>query len=186
MKSPYDPENEIEEDPFFIVGMRRSGTTLLRSMLSVHPNIVVSRETHFLSKWWERYRYLDLNNTDNFESFWENFSASDRFLKIVADPPLVKARILASNPIDLKTIFTSIMQVLASTMNKPRWAEKTPKHYKYVHVLLDWYPQARIIWMLRDPRAVAASTVERWKKRTVEDCAAEWRESVLSFQEQWL
>ena len=40
--------------------------------------------------------------------------------------------------------------------------------------------------MLRDPRAVAASTVERWKKRTVEDCAAEWRESVLSFQEQWL
>ena len=185
MNSLNNRENEIDKGPIFIVGMRRSGTTLLRSMLSVHPKIVVSRETHFLSKWWERYRHLDLNKTDNFEAFWENFSASDRFPKVVADPPLVKERILASNQIDLKTIFTSIMQVLASTMNKPRWAEKTPRHYRYVHVLLDWYPQARIIWMLRDPRAVVASTVERWKNNTVEDCAVEWRESILSFQEQW-
>jgi hypothetical protein len=185
MKSLNNRENELDRGPIFIVGMPRSGTTLLRSMLSVHPQIVVSRETHFLPKWWKRYRHLDLNNIDNFEAFWEDFSASDRFPKVVADPPLVKEQILASNQIDLKTIFTSIMQVLASTMNKPRWVEKTPTHYKYLHLLLDWYPQARIIWMLRDPRAVVTSTIDRWHNKTVEDCAAKWSESVLSFQEQW-
>ena len=177
--------SENNQGPIFIVGMPRSGTTLMRSMLSVHPNIAVSRETHFFPQWWKRYRKIDLNNLDNFAAFWQEYSASDRFPKVVIDPPLVKEKILASGNIDLKTIFTCIMEVLAAKINKPRWAEKTPVHYKYLHILLDWYPQARIIWMLRDPRSVVASTLERWQKTPVDGCAEKWSASILDFQQRW-
>ncbi len=34
--------------PFFIVGTGRSGTTLLRKLLSAHPAVHVPKETHFL------------------------------------------------------------------------------------------------------------------------------------------
>lgn len=178
-------QNKISTRPIFIVGMPRSGTTLMRSMLSVHPNLAVSRETHFFPKWWERYQNTDLNNLDNFEAFWQEYSASDRFPKVVVDPPLVKEKILATNNIDLKTIFNCIMEVLAAKMDKPRWVEKTPDHYKYLDKILNWYPQAKVIWMLRDPRAVVASTLKRWPKTPVAVRVKEWSDSIVIFQQKW-
>ena len=177
--------NKTSDNPIFIVGMPRSGTTLMRSMLSVHPNLAVSRETHFFPKWWERYQKTDLNNLDNFEAFWQEFSDHNRFPKIVIDPTLIKAKILAADEINLKTIFNTMMEVLAATMNKPRWVEKTPDHYKYLDQILDWYPQAQIIWMLRDPRAVIASTLQRWPKTPVDVRTKQWSDSIVLFQQKW-
>ena len=38
-----------ERDPFpFVVGMNRSGTTLLRMMLDAHPRLTIPPETHFV------------------------------------------------------------------------------------------------------------------------------------------
>lgn len=177
--------NKTSDRPIFIVGMPRSGTTLMRSILSVHPNLAVSRETHFFPKWWKRYRDVDLTNLDNFEAFWQEFSQSDRFPKIVVDPPLVKEKILATNNINLKTIFNTMMEVLAAKMEKPRWVEKTPDHYKYLDKILDWYPQAKVIWMLRDPRAVMASTLKRWSKTPVDVRTQQWSNSIILFQQKW-
>ena len=36
------------EAPFFIVGVPRSGTTLLRQMLRGHPRLAIPRESHFV------------------------------------------------------------------------------------------------------------------------------------------
>lgn len=185
MNNSNNQEDKISKSPIFIVGMPRSGTTLMRSMFSVHPNLVVSRETHFFPDWWERYQNTDLNNLDNFEAFWQEYSVSKRFPKVVVDPPLVKEKILAAKNIDLKTIFNCMMEVLATKMDKPRWVEKTPDHYKYLDKILDWYPQAKVIWMLRDPRAVIASTLKRWPKTPVDVRAKQWSSSIIMFQQKW-
>ena len=38
-----------EREPFpFVVGMNRSGTTLLRMMLDAHPDLTIPPETHFV------------------------------------------------------------------------------------------------------------------------------------------
>jgi hypothetical protein len=34
---------------------------------------------------------------------------------------------------------------------------KTPDHYKHLDTLFDWFPDARVVFMIRDPRGVVAS-----------------------------
>lgn len=139
------------KSPIFIVGMPRSGTTLISAMISAHSSIAISPESHFISYWMKKYSKLDLN------LFWEKFSGSKRFSYFGIDAKKTIARILSEDNYTYSTIFTSILQEYANKLGKSRWGEKTPDHRLYIDLLLQWYPQARIIYMIRDPRAVCAS-----------------------------
>ena len=172
--------------PIFIVGVPRSGTTLITSMLSAHPRIAISPETHFLNYWMQRYSHLDVRVPQDFKIFWQALNESERFSYFGVSPEATLARIQAHNELDYKTIFTSMLQEYALKMKKPRWGEKTPKHYKYVNRLLEWYPEARVIWMLRDPRAVVASLLKvDWADSHDYVNSERWSHSLRSFEQQW-
>ncbi|NEQ53441.1 MAG: sulfotransferase, partial [Leptolyngbya sp. SIO3F4] len=68
-----------DERPIFIVGMPRSGTTLLTTILSAHPRIAISPESHFLAYWVPKYQHLKLENPNEFQQFWQVLSQSKRF-----------------------------------------------------------------------------------------------------------
>ena len=68
--------NTKNDAPIFIVGMARSGTTLLRSILNSHPNIAIPRETTFFYLVEE---YLKATKVSSFskqevEKFWNWYS----------------------------------------------------------------------------------------------------------------
>ncbi len=46
--------------------------------------------------------------------------------------------------------------------NKSRFGEKTPSNFWYLDVMLAWYPQAKVIFMVRDPRDVHGSYKNHW------------------------
>ena len=50
MRNPFSRKKEATQGPPipFIVGMNRSGTTLLRMMLDAHPDLTIPPETHFV------------------------------------------------------------------------------------------------------------------------------------------
>jgi hypothetical protein len=54
-----------------------------------------------------------------------------------------------------RALFDLVMAFYAG--GKPVRGEKTPAHIYYVPTLLEWFPQAKVVHMLRDPRAVFVS-----------------------------
>ena len=147
-------------NPIFIVGMPRSGTTLLRTLLSAHPAIAIPPETHFLNHWMLRYQAADLTRPAIFNRFWDEFCKSDFMVRSGLDPDTAKGRIQSAGDINFKGIFTTLLLMYAEAKGKRRCAEKTPAHYQYMHVLLDWFPHGRLIFVQRDPRGVVASLLK--------------------------
>ena len=165
--------------PIFVVGMPRSGTTLMSSLLSAHPNIAIAPETHFLNKWVEKYNHLDLRQPDNFDKFWKHFSASERFSLLGVNAEAVLRRIQQKGSPSFRLVFEAVLKEYASVKNKSRWGEKTPAHYDYVDILLSWFPFAHVIWMVRDPRTVCASYMNvPWSIKHVLGPARRWSKSM--------
>ncbi|MGD1948929.1 MAG: sulfotransferase [Leptolyngbyaceae cyanobacterium] len=172
--------------PIFIVGMPRSGTTLLTSMLSAHPRIAIAPETHYLCYWMRQYKNLKLSSEQGFSSFWQVLSDSQRFSYFGIDANKTRERILAKGSPSHQHIFEGWLEEYANSINKPRWGEKTPLHYQHLYQLFTWFPNAQVIWILRDPRAVAASLDKvPWASNYIHVHAKRWHESILSFERDW-
>lgn len=75
----------LSEPPIFIVGAGRSGTTLIRSLLSAHSRIAVTPETHFLKVAQQNGGLRD-GAPAHFEAFWRGFSQSQRFKDLGVSP----------------------------------------------------------------------------------------------------
>lgn len=142
--------------PFFIVGSGRSGTTLLRSLLTAHSRIAVTPETHFMKRA-DREGARTREAPADFEAFWRDLVAWSRFREIGVDPAHVLSRIEAQGTRDFRTAFAAMLGAYGETVGKPRVGEKTPGHYRYLDRLFDWFPGTRILAVRRDPRDVVAS-----------------------------
>lgn len=161
--------------PFFIVGVPRSGTTLLSSFLSAHPRLTVSPESQFLSVWMPRFRHLDLTLPEHFDLFWTRFSTSERFSYFGVPAHEVLARIPAGQA-TFRDVFAALLDSYARRQAKPRWGEKTPAHYEHVATLLGWFPSAKVLFVVRDPRSVTASLLRvPWSTGGIAHHARRWQ-----------
>lgn len=161
----------------FIVGSFRSGTTLMRHILNSSQDIAICGETHFLGdlfgqKYGFRYKFAKIGNiaTDDgaakvvdyiynlrVSNFW------DWIQKNVAREEFL-SRLLESDRTD-RALFDLVMAFYANANGKSVRGEKTPFHIYYVPTLLEWFPQAKIVHIFRDPRAILASKKKKTFKR---------------------
>jgi hypothetical protein len=138
--------------PIFVVGTGRSGTSLLRCMLSAHPRIYVSHEASFYA-WMMLYQRRG-TGTEFLDYFFK--TASFRWLRV--DP----ARVLAGLPTPLPRerlpeAFAAVMREKAAQYGRPRYGDKTPSHSRFIGRILEDFPGARIVYIVRDPRATVLS-----------------------------
>jgi len=161
----------------FIVGVPRSGTTLLRLMLDAHSQLAIPPETHFLPKLFKacegegdaRARVLELLSTHR---RWPDFELS-------ADA--VAERLAGDGPLDPGDAARAFYGAYAAKQGKPRWGEKTPQYVKVMGRIGATLPEARFIHLIRDGRAVALSLMEvSWGPSTVSEAAELWVELIGS------
>lgn len=158
----------------FVVGCPRSGTTLVQQLLNAHPDIRIGPETHFIHRFWQRWReYGDLGGKG-----WDRLVRDVASIPELADIGISPAEVTAAaeklDPRSPGRLLESLLERFAGEATVT--GEKTPNHLLYMPLLQDWIPRARFIHVLRDPRAVVNSwrTVP-WSSGTRYGDAAIWR-----------
>ncbi len=141
-----------------IVGVGRSGTTLLRLMLDSHPELAIPPETHFIP------RLLALSSVGGQlrEEFyckvtesqtWPDFHINkDEFLEALQN---LESFSVASG---LRCFYG----LYAKRFNKKRWGDKTPLYNLHMKDIQECLPNARFIHIVRDGRDVAVSGKDLW------------------------
>lgn len=128
--------------PIFIIGVPRSGTTLLRTMLDSHPNIASGPETPWLCAHQPRSvgALVEYLCTDK-HGFIHSYGGS-------------RADVITA----ARAFTDSLLSAYARRRGKRRWAEKTPENLLHLPFLTELFPDARFIHLTRDPLDVALST----------------------------
>ena len=86
---------------FFIIGNPRSGTTLLRLLLTSHPHVIIPPECGFIAWLYEKYggwTRLDLNKDDIINLFVRDLLATKKFDTWGLDSVLIKDEIHKNKP----------------------------------------------------------------------------------------
>lgn len=149
--------------PLFITGLPRSGTTLVRLLFDKHPEIAIPHETGLIRKCYDRRFRLRLTG----------FKAG-RYanLKAVLGEEVVKA--FDALPLSARNnaykVVNRLMGEYARHQQKPYWGEKTPSNYRNIHIIRRLFPDATVLFVLRDPKAIFASRKRYLReKRTGKD-----------------
>lgn len=166
----------------FIVGVSRSGTTLMRHILERSSQVSVCRESHYLGhlitgegvRQQVRRRFgsqrddatarriVDFLYDGGLDEASRLRDASRQWTWTRRHVPRARfeERFLASDRSE-RALFDVVLRTYAEYAGKPIVGEKTPAHVRYVATLLEWYPGGRIVHMVRDPRAIYVSEIRR-------------------------
>ena len=141
-------------DPVFIVGMPRSGTTLLQGILSNTGKYFPMPETHFFSRASYGLSEKDLSQRDR--------QTICRILKR-------KARIeVAENALKHFNSQKDVFEYVIGLFNpdkKNTFLEKTPRHVFFYSRIIGYYPTAKFICTIREPKNTVSSRLRKHPKR---------------------
>jgi hypothetical protein len=157
--------------PIFIVGNGRSGTTMLGQILT-KANVGVSFEGHFVVKALKKFG-LEVKSKSNLQgliNFIQGFESSKRYnFTLDADYYDVSKKLAT------RQVLTDALEKIASKHTQNIWIEKTPHYVNDLDLIFKVFPDARIIWMLRDGRDVANSVFKKsWGANNCLYAAKDW------------
>jgi hypothetical protein len=165
----------VSGGPIFIVGCPRSGTTLLRDLLRAHPRITFPLESRVIP---ELYR----SHGEPRDRAHARRIAAD----LLGTWDITTWRLgLKPTDLDHQRSFAELTAQLYATWaqreDKPRWGDKTPLYVLELETLLALFPDAKVINIVRDGRAVALSLMRQpWGPTNPYTAALMWRRTVAA------
>lgn len=149
--------------PLFIVGLGRSGSTLVSRMVDAHPEVAIFPETHMFG-------LLDfLRALESFRDDWQYVLFLNEVWTNLSSYPDPAASIWASHAIaqpsytgPTRNVLEALGSAYASVRKASIWGEKTPGHALWLADIQKLFPKAKIVFTVRDPRDVLVSYCERW------------------------
>ena len=154
-----------------MVGVNRSGTTLMRMMLDAHPELTMPPETHFVPELIDVAEAggatpEDLLATITRQREWGDFGLTEE--------QLLEA-FRAIEPLNAGDALRAFYGLYAQRVGKPRWGEKTPIYVKSIRKIGGALPEARFLHVIRDGRDVALSIRDRAvKEHPIPAIAERW------------
>jgi Sulfotransferase family len=168
--------------PLLVLGVSRSGTTLLRVMLDRSSQLAIPNESFFVPLLADRH----LLRVDP-----DEFVDDLRRLKTVREwgVPLAKVRTRLRDRMPIGRAIAAIYEVYAEEHGKQRWGDKTPMYMRHLPLLRRLFPDAQYVHLIRDGRDAAISFLsmsegiafETWAHpRSPAAFASVWRSEVAA------
>jgi len=138
--------------PIFIVGVGRSGTSLLQSLLNAHSRIAFSPETHFIRSYLTKKQSLEeLKNQILHDQYLSNLK--------------IDLEVIMTDTDNCKTLYKKILTEYLAIKQKDFIGDKDPKNIEYLKLINNSFPNALLVHIYRDPRAVISSRLKaKWSK----------------------
>ena len=156
----------------FITGASRSGTTLLSFVLRNHSAVFGLRELQYFGQAWDpRDTGRRFTRNEAIAAAADMLACQEHGALSRDTGPVHKreaaALVAALGPAaaDPAELFAAVTHGLAASAGKLIACEQTPRYIFYARELLERYPAARVVHIVRDPRAVMASQKKRWQRR---------------------
>lgn len=173
----HEADNLQARGPIFICGPSRSGTAMVRAALNLHPLVHLSGETHYFDD-----LRVALGTGGDGALTAEQVLQCEAYLLALGHRPYshggdpdkgrvtresFRARVAEladGKPPTADQCLRAYCELEAGHHGKLIWGEKTPRHIFRIDDILSAFPDARVICMIRDVRAVVASYRD-WKNQ---------------------
>ena len=137
-------------DPVIVLGVRRSGTTLLRVMLDRNARLAVPDESYFVPQLARRHRdWLDP------AAFVDDLRRLPTLVEWGVSYEDVAPRLRPGMPTG--QAIAAVFETYAAERGKSRWGDKTPLYMQHLTLLERLFPDARFVHLIRDGRDAALS-----------------------------
>jgi Sulfotransferase family len=133
-----------------VLGVRRSGTTLLRVMLDRNPELAIPDESYFVPQLAHRHR-----GTVDRAAFLDDLARLPTLVDWGLSVDDVAARLRPEMAVG--AAIATVFETYAATRGKPRWGDKTPLYMQHLPLLERIFPTAQFAHLIRDGRDAALS-----------------------------
>ena len=139
--------------PLLVLGVRRSGTTLLRVMLDRNSELAIPDESYFIPQLVDRHRGpLDV------DAFADDLSRVQTLRDWEVDIDAVRRRLRPGMPPG--EAIAAVYETYAANQGKKRWGDKTPMYMQQLPMLERVFPDALYVHLMRDGRDCALSFLQ--------------------------
>ncbi len=187
---PVDFANlQLPQDPIFIVGYPRSGTTLVQALLATQEDVYTLPETHFFNVIHRKAVRTDEQGFIEPDCLDKVFDKIYEKMDMRFQPREVEhiTRLTEEKRLKPKLLFEIIVHHYISKETEEknaepfRWIEKTPNHAYFLEHILSFYPQAQFINIIRHPVPAIYSRKINFpfnRDKPLEELAQLWRRSI--------
>ena len=139
--------------PLILLGVSRSGTTLLRVILDRSPGIAIPDESFFVPLLARRHgRKIDA------AEFLDDVARVPTILEWGLTAAEVAPRVRSG--MTTGEAIAAVFEAYAERAGKPRWGDKTPMYMRHLSLLARLFPDAQYVHLVRDGRDAALSFLE--------------------------
>jgi len=173
-------DSPVADAPFFIVGCGRSGTTLLRVILLGHSRLNISPETHFIRGLVDDFPLRSTLLPEQVAAVVDVMVAHPRWRAMGMPADLFRDSAMALRQPLMADVLNLVYQHHAREAGKVRSGDKTPDYVRYIPQLLEIYPDAKFIHLIRDGHDVAMSYATVGWGQAYQGERFEWSQAVRS------
>jgi hypothetical protein len=167
----------------FIVGAPRSGTTLLRRIVDAHPEIAITRETHWITQLLEGDDPVAPERPVGPELL-ARLSTYERFTRMGADRAELERLLSGDAPVSYAQLVSAIFDAYGKAQGKAHVGDKVPGYVARIPTLSGLFPHARFVHLIRDGRDVCLSVMS-WQRRKAVTRFSTWEDDPVSTTALW-